>query len=38
MKTFKTLTNIKTLTPTELMEAEGISEKDANNIYEFFHS
>lgn len=38
MKTFKTLTNIKTLTPTELMEADGISEKDANNIYEFFHS
>ena len=38
MKSFKTLTNIKTLTPAELMEAEGISEKDANNIYQFFHS
>ena len=38
MKNFKTLANIKTLTPAQLMEAEGISEKDANNIYEFFHS
>ena len=38
MKAFKTLANIKTLTPDQLMEAEGISEKDANNIYEFFHS
>lgn len=38
MKTFKTLANIKTLTPQQLMEADGISEKDANSIYEFFHT
>ena len=38
MKTFKTLANIKTLTPAQLAEAQGISEKDANNIYQFFHN
>jgi len=38
MKTFKTLANIKTLTPQQLMEADGISERDANSIYEFFHT
>ena len=38
MKAFKTLSNIKTLTPDQLVEAEGISVKDAENIYQFFHS
>ena len=38
MKAFKTLSNIKTLPVEELMTAEGISEKDAINIYEFFHT
>ena len=38
MKAFKTLSNIKALPVEELMTAEGISEKDAINIYEFFHT
>ena len=38
MKAFKTLSNIKTLSVAELVQAEGISEKDAVNIYEFFHT
>ena len=38
MKTFKTLTNIKTLSVAELMEADGISERDAKNIYDYFNS
>ena len=38
MKSFKTLSNIKTLTPTQLVQAEGISERDAKAIYEFFHT
>ncbi len=37
MKTFKTLSAIKALTPDELVQAEGISEKDAVNIYKFFN-
>jgi excinuclease ABC subunit C len=38
MRNFKTLSNIKTLSVEELMTAESISEKDATNIYEFFHT
>ena len=38
MRTFKTLTNIKSLSAAELAKADGISEKDARNIYEFFHT
>ena len=38
MRHFKTLSNIKTLSAEELMTADGISEKDAVNIYEFFHT
>jgi excinuclease ABC subunit C len=38
MKTFKTLTNIKTLSVSQLMEADGISERDAKNIYDYFNS
>ena len=38
MKQFKTLSEIKTLTPSQLVEAEGISERDAQNIYNYFNS
>ena len=38
MRAFKTLTNIKSLSAAELAQADGISEKDARNIYEFFHT
>lgn len=38
MRAFKTLTKIKTLSVPELMEADGISERDAINIYEYFNS
>ncbi len=37
MRTFKTLSAIKQLTPEQLKEAEGISEKDAENIYRYFN-
>ena len=37
MRTFKTLTNIKTLSVPQLMEADGISERDAKNIYDYFN-
>lgn len=33
---FKTLANIKKATPEELSSIKGISEKDAQNIYEYF--
>ncbi|MBR5252041.1 MAG: excinuclease ABC subunit UvrC [Oscillospiraceae bacterium] len=38
MKAFGTLTKIKTLSVSQLMEAEGISERDAVNIYQYFNS
>ena len=38
MRTFKTLTTIKGLTPQQLVQAEGISEKDAQTIYNFFNN
>ena len=38
MRSFKTLTKIKTLSVHELMEADGISERDAKNIYDYFNS
>ncbi|MBQ5783169.1 MAG: excinuclease ABC subunit UvrC [Oscillospiraceae bacterium] len=38
MKAFGTLTKIKTLSVAQLMEAEGISERDAVNIYQYFNS
>ena len=37
MRKFKTLANIKNAEMGELIEAEGISYKDARNIYEYFH-
>jgi len=37
MKKFKTVTNVKNAEIGQLIEAEGISYKDARNIYEFFH-
>ena len=37
MRKFKTVTNIKNAEMGELIEAEGITYKDARNIYEYFH-
>ncbi len=37
MRKFKTVTNIKNAEMGELIEAEGISYRDARNIYEYFH-
>ena len=37
MRKFKTVANIKAAEMGELIEAEGISYKDARNIYEYFH-
>ncbi len=37
MKKFKTLKAIREASVAELTEAEGISEKLARNIYDFYH-
>jgi len=37
MKAFKTLSNIKTLSVAELAQADGISERDAKAVYDYFH-
>ena len=37
MRKFKTVANIKSAEMGELIEAEGITYKDARNIYEYFH-
>ncbi|MBQ8603924.1 MAG: excinuclease ABC subunit UvrC [Oscillospiraceae bacterium] len=37
MRKFKTVANIKAAEMGELIEAEGITYKDARNIYEYFH-
>ena len=37
MRKFKTVANIKVAEMGELIEAEGITYKDARNIYEYFH-
>ena len=37
MRRFKTVANIRNAEMGQLIEAEGISYKDARNIYEFFH-
>ncbi len=37
MKKFKTVANIKNAEMGQLIEAEGITYKDARNIYEYFH-
>lgn len=38
MRKFKTVANIKAAEMGRLIEAEGISYKDARNIYEYFHN
>lgn len=37
MKKFKTVTNVKNAEMAQLIEADGISYKDARNIYYYFH-
>jgi len=37
MKAFKTLSNIKTLSVAQLAQAEGISERDAKAVYDYFN-
>ncbi len=37
MRKFKTVANVKNAEMGELIEAEGITYKDARNIYEYFH-
>ncbi|MBQ3588035.1 MAG: excinuclease ABC subunit UvrC, partial [Oscillospiraceae bacterium] len=38
MRKFKTVANIRAAEMGRLIEAEGISYKDARNIYEYFHN
>ena len=37
MRKFKTVANVKAAEMNDLIEAEGISYKDARNIYYYFH-